>query len=175
MASENVSASSASSSVPPSAPAEHKWDYITDPLTMTDEITSHFVAATGDDQKAHLCDEAARSLPFGLKSRIMHGALVRDIAVNFLVLRSVARMFNCSNTHIAIDKGGSYRPCSPVYPGDEIYVRFKVDGRFRVRASSIIAIQYAVFTDRDHAEPVMTGNQDAILAYLKPKPEASNT
>lgn len=158
-------------SVEPQGPLndpQESWDHTTESALMTDDRTRHFIEATGDDQKPHLNDNAARALPFNFKSRIMHGTLVRDVAVNYLVQRDLARRLGVEKTHAAMDKGGTYTPLDAVYPGEKIHVRYNYRGRVRPRGTFPIGIEYAVFVLRDGQETkVMIGIQNALLVFYR--------
>jgi acyl dehydratase len=144
------------------------WDHITDSGQMTEDRTAGFVVATSDDQKPHMSDEAARALPFGLTSRIRHGAHVRDLAVNFLIPREVAKLLAIEKSHVAIDQGGSYKPLLPVFPDEDIYCRFSFEARVRRRGTFPIKLEYAVFVIRENQEvEVLYGAQEAQLVYLR--------
>lgn len=145
-----------------------QWAYTTESVELTPSRLEHFIEATDDDQEAHTSDAAARELPFGLKGRIVHGALVRDLAVNNLIRRSETRMLGVSATHLVIDTGGSYDPAkTAVYPGETIYVRYNRKGRPR-KGTFLVDITYAVFVQRGDEEVlVMTGTQSAVCAQRK--------
>ena len=100
-------------------------EVLTDPRVITDADVRAFAALSGDDNALHTDDEAARAA--GFRSRIAHGMLGVAVASGLL-----ARTGLTGGILIAL-AGVSWRFVAPIYPGDAIRLRVRVEER---RASS---------------------------------------
>lgn len=100
-------------------------EVLTDPRIITDADVRAFAALSGDDNALHTDDEAARAA--GFRSRIAHGMLGVAVASGLLARTGLTR-----GILIAL-AGVTWRFVAPIYPGDAIRLRVRVEER---RASS---------------------------------------
>ena len=100
-------------------------EVLTEPRVITDDDVRAFAALSGDDNPLHTNDEAARVA--GFRSRIAHGMLGVAVASGLLARTGLTR-----GILIAL-AGVTWRFVAPIYPGDAIRLRVRVEER---RASS---------------------------------------
>ena len=100
-------------------------EVLTEPRVITDDDVRAFAALSGDDNPLHTNDEAARAA--GFRSRIAHGMLGVAVASGLLARTGLTR-----GILIAL-AGVTWRFVAPIYPGDAIRLRVRVEER---RASS---------------------------------------
>lgn len=100
-------------------------EVLTEPRVITDADVRAFAALSGDDNPLHTDDEAARAA--GFRSRIAHGMLGVAAASGLLARTGLTR-----GILIAL-AGVTWRFVAPIYPGDAIRLRVRVEER---RASS---------------------------------------
>lgn len=100
-------------------------EVVTGPRAITDADIRAFAALSGDDNALHTDDAAARAA--GFRSRIAHGMLGVAVASGLLAGTGLTR-----GVLIAL-AGVTWRFVAPIYPGDAIRLRVRVEDR---RASS---------------------------------------
>jgi 3-hydroxybutyryl-CoA dehydratase len=97
-------------------------DFTSAGRTITEADIVNFAALTGDWNEIHTNKELAARGPFG--QRIAHGALVFSVATGLSV-----RMGQTNDTVIAFYGLDRLRFVKPVFIGDTIRVRQKVEGK----------------------------------------------
>src|SRR5215471_14732322 len=118
--------------------------------TITETDIVNFAALTGDWNEIHTNKELAARGPFG--QRIAHGALVFSIATGLSV-----RMGQTAETVIAFYGLDRLRFVKPVFIGDTIRVRQRVEGKSqRDQKSGIVTF----------LNEVMNQNEVVVVSYI---------
>jgi len=117
--------------------------------TITEADIVNFAALTGDWNEIHTNKELAARGPFG--QRIAHGALVFSVATGLSV-----RMGQTNDTVIAFYGLDRLRFVKPVFIGDTIRVRQRVEGRSERDAKSGIVT---------FLNEVMNQNEVVVVSY----------
>lgn len=111
--------------------------------TITEADLVNFAALTGDWNEIHTNAESAARGPFG--RRIAHGALIFSVATGLSV-----RLGQTSDTVIAFYGLDRLRFVKPVFIGDTVHVRQRVEGKSeRDESSGIITMLNDVINQND--------------------------
>lgn len=115
-----------------------------------------FMEATGDENPIHVLDDVARSI--GLSGRVVHGKLVQCVAVDLLRREEAER--SPGLLPIILEESWAFK--SPVFPDEEVRVRYPRKGNLRHKRCAYFELEVLVSRD-NHEIIVQTGTIKALV------------